>query len=72
MVFAAVLVTNKKFPAGSSTTDEGSEPVAKGEPLMGLRLPVPGLVTKPRTVLVPPAFVHLLPRYDHETWDCFL
>ena len=52
-----MLATNKIFPAGSSTTDEGSEPVGKGEPVMGLRLPAPGLITKPMTVLVPPAFV---------------
>ena len=57
MVFSAVLDTNKNFPAGSSATDEGSEPVGKGEPVMGLRLPVPGLITKPITVFVPPAFV---------------
>jgi hypothetical protein len=57
MVFSAVFATNKNFPAESSTTDDGSEPVGKGEPDMRLRLPVPGLIRKPITVFVPPAFV---------------
>src|SRR5712691_1938345 len=57
MLFEPVLVTYTNLPVGSTVTDVGFVPAAKGEPGTEVRAPVMGSIAKPMTVLTTPEFV---------------
>ena len=48
------LATKTPFPKGSTATESGEAPVAKGEPVTAVSAPLPAVIAKAETVLALP------------------